>query len=118
MVSFGHGRRGTSSLGCLVMLVIFAAAVYYGLHVGEIYWRYYELLDDMRQQARLARIFPDDSIHRHLAAQADSLLGQGPKFRIQRGPNTVIISTEYQEPLDLPFLKRMLVLRPRAEEPF
>jgi hypothetical protein len=100
------------------MLVIFAAAVYYGLHIGEIYWRYYELLDDMRQQARLARVFPDDSIHRHLAAQADSLLGQGPKFLIERGPNQVTITTQYEEPLDLPFLKRTFVLRPRAQEPF
>jgi hypothetical protein len=118
MVSLRPGRRGTSTLGCLVMLVVFSAAVYYGLHVGNIYWRYYELLDGMRQQARLARVFPDDSIQRHMTAQADSLLGQAPRFRIHRGPDQVTITAEYSEQLDLPLLKRTLVLRPHAEEPF
>jgi len=118
MVNPGSRRRGASSFGCLVMLVLFGAAAYYGLHIGEIYWRYYQLLDDMRQQARLARVFPDDSIHRHLTAQADSLLGEAPSFKIYRGPNHVTISAVYAEKLDLPLLKRTLVLRPNAEEPF
>ena len=113
-----NARRGASGLGCLVMLLIFAAAAYYGGHVGEIYWRYYQLLDDMRQQAKLASVFPDDSIHRHLTAQADSLLGQAPRFKIHRGSRLVTITTEYSEALDLPLLKRTLVLRPHAEEPF
>jgi len=111
-------RRGTSTFGCLVMLVLFVGAVYYGIHVGEIYWRYYELLDGMRQQARLARVFPDDSIRLHLTAQADSLLGESPRFVIQRGPARTTISTEYSETLELPLLKRTIVLRPRVQEPF
>ena len=118
MVSLRPGRRGTSSFGCLVMLILLGAAAFYGLHIGEIYVRYYQLLDDMRQQAKLARVFPDDSIHRHLTAQADSLLGEAPRFQIHRGTNQVTISTEYSERLDLPLLKRTLVLRPRAEEPY
>jgi hypothetical protein len=118
MVSLRPGRRGASTFGCLVMAVLFGAAVFYGLHVGEIYLRYWQLLDDMRQQAKLARLFPDDSIHRHLTAQADSLLGEAPRFQIHRGANRVTISTEYSEQLDLPLLKRTVVLRPRAEEPY
>ena len=118
MVTLRRERRGASGLGCLVMIVLLGAAAYYGSHVGEVYWRYYQLLDDMRQQARLARIFPDDSITRHLTAQADSLLGQAPRFKIHRGTSRVTITTEYSEALDLPLLKRTLVLRPHAEEPF
>ena len=118
MVSLRRGRRGTSGLGCLVMLVVFGAAVYYGLHIGAIYMRYYELLDDMQQQARLGSVFPDDSIQRHLGFQADSLLGQPLHFQIHRAPSRMTISTEYSEELNLPLLKRTFVLKPYASEPF
>jgi hypothetical protein len=110
--------KGTTTLGCLVMLVVFGIAVFYGVHVGEIYWRYYELVDGMRQQARLAGVYSDDSIRIHLTAQADSLLGTSPRFLIHRGPARATISTEYSEELDLPLLKRTLVLRPHVQEPF
>ena len=110
--------KGTTTLGCLVMLVVFGVAVFYGVHVGEIYWRYYELVDGMRQQARLAGVYSDDSIRIHLTAQADSLFGTSPLFLIHRGPARATISTEYSEELDLPLLKRTLVLRPHVQEPF
>jgi hypothetical protein len=117
MVSFRPPRRGASTLGCLVSTALFLAAVYYGIHIGGIYWRYYQLLDDMRQQAIFARQNPDDVIQTRLTAQADSLLGNAPRFRIQRTNRQVIIDTEYSETVDLPLLKKTFVLRPRAEEP-
>jgi hypothetical protein len=117
MVSIRPSRRGASSLGCLVSAALFLAAAYYGIHVGGIYWRYYQLLDDMRQQAIFARQNPDDVIKGRLTAQADSLLGNAPRFRIQRTNSRVIIDTEYQETVDLPLLKRTFTLRPRAVEP-
>ena len=112
-------RRGASTFGCLVMVALFAAAVYYGSHIGPIYWRYYELLDDMRQQARFATTTTDSAIQVHLQAQADSLLGGSPPFRISRGgrPNHITIDTQYSESIDLPLLKRTIVFRPHAEEP-
>jgi hypothetical protein len=112
-----RARRGASTLGCLVSLILFVAAAYYGIHVGGIYWRYYELLDDMRQQAIFARQNTDDVIQSRLTAQADSLLGSSPRFRIQRTESRVIIDTEYSESVDLPLLKKTFVLRPRADEP-
>ena len=117
MVSLRRQRRGASTLGCLVSLALFLAAAYYGIHVGGIYWRYYELLDDMRQQAIFAGQNTDDVIQGRLTAQADSLLGNSPRFRIQRGNRRVIIDTEYTENVDLPLLKRAFILRPRVEEP-
>jgi hypothetical protein len=98
-------------------MVLFLAAAYYGIHIGGIYWRYYQLQDDMRQQAIFARQNPDAVIQRRLTAQADSLLGNAPRFRIQRTNSRVSIDTEYQESVDLPLLKRTFTLRPRAEEP-
>ena len=117
MVSLRSGRRGASTLGCLVSMVLFLAAVYYGIHVGGIYWRYYQLLDDMRQQAIFAGQNTDDVIQSRLIAQSDSLLGNAPRFRITRGNRQVTIDTEYHETVDLPMLKKTFVLRPRVEEP-
>ena len=99
-------------------LLLFAAAVYYGVHIGKVYLRYYELLDGMRTQARLAPSLPDDVIYRRLTGQADSLLGRSPRFRITRGghPNRILIETEYTDSVDLPLFKHGFVLRPRAEE--
>ena len=117
MVSPGLRRRGASTLGCLFSLALLAAAAYYGVHIGGVYLRYYELLDGMRQQARFAGQVSDAVIETHLLAQADSLLGQAPDFRIHRGPGQVTIQTEYSETVDLPLFRHTFVLHPVAEAP-
>jgi hypothetical protein len=121
MVNLGRtSRRGAGGLGCLFSLLLFAAALYYGVHIGQVYLRYYQLLDGMRTQARLAPSLHDDVIYRRLTVQADSLLpGGSPRFTITRGghPNRIVIETEYTDQVDLPLFKHKFVLRPRAEEP-
>jgi len=121
MVSLGRtSRGGRGSLGCLLSLLLFSAALYYGINIGQVYLRYYQLLDGMRTQARLAPSLHDDVIYRRLNAQADSLLtGGSPRFKITRGghPNRIIIQAEYTDRVDLPLFKHTFVLRPRAEEP-
>jgi hypothetical protein len=114
-----RARRGGTSFGCLVALLLFVGALYYGIPVGEIYLRYYRLLDAMRFQASLARSVDDQTITRNLIATADSLLGQTPRFRVIRGGNPVrtTIQTEYTESVELPFVKRTITLRPRVEDP-
>jgi hypothetical protein len=113
-----ESRRGTSTLGCLVSLALFIGALYYGVHIGQVYLRYFELLDDMRGQAHMGAHLSDAQITALLTAQADSLLGETPRFQITRGgrPNRITIQTEYTESVDLPFFKHTFVLRPRAEE--
>jgi hypothetical protein len=81
--------------------------------------RYYEMLDGMRAQARLAPSLDDDVIYRRLTVQADSLLpGGSPRFKITRGgrPNRISIETQYADSVDLPLFKHEFVLGPRAEE--
>jgi hypothetical protein len=120
MVSLSPSRqRGGSTFGCLFSLLLFVAAVYYGVHIGQIYLHYYELLDAMRFQASLAQSVPDLTIVQRLSATADSLLGQTPRFTIDRRTyrNRILIHTEYTERVDLPFFKHTFVLRPRAEAP-
>ena len=72
------GRRGGSNLGCLLSLLLFVAALYYGVHVGEVYLRYYRLLDAMRFQASIAPSVTDEVIKRRLMATADSHPGAHP----------------------------------------
>ena len=96
------GRRGAGNLGCLLSLLLFVAALYYGVHVGEVYLRYYRLLDAMRFQASIAPSVTDEVIKRRLMATADSLLGHTPTFQVVRAgtrpgsrsrPSTGIVST-------------------------
>jgi hypothetical protein len=101
-------------------LLLFIAALYYGVNIGQVYLRYYQLVDGMRTQARLAPSLQDDVIYRRLSEQADSLLpGGSPRFKITRGghPNRIVIETEYTDRVNLPLFKHSFVLRPRAEEP-
>ena len=119
MVSSVHGRRGASSLGCLVTLMLFVVAVYYGVHVGGVYWRFYQLQDDLDQQARFASQLTDQAIRLRVLAQADSLLGQTPDLKIERGgrPYRITIEARYTETVDLPLFNHTFVLHPKAEEP-
>ena len=79
-------RLGSSTLGCVVSLALFVVAVYYGIQIGKVYLRYYQLLDTMRTQAELAPSLDDGVIERRLVARADSLFeGRPPRFRIRRG---------------------------------
>jgi hypothetical protein len=119
MVAGRSTRRGGSSLGCLVSLAIFAAALYYGVHIGEVYLRYYRLLDAMRFQASIAPTLKDDVIQRRLMATADSLLGQSIPIRVERrgNPLRITIRTEYEERVELPFFHHTFLLRPVAEAP-
>ena len=89
------------------------------MHNGGVYWRFFELYDGMRQQARFAGHLTDEAIRLRLLAQADSLFGQSPEFRIERGgrPSRITIQANYTETVQLPLFKHTFMLRPRAEEP-
>jgi hypothetical protein len=121
MVSSSRGTRGGSTLGCLVSLLVFVAALYYGVHVGEVFWRYYQLLDEMKVNARLAPNLADDVIQRRLQAKVQEVFGDDRHmtFRITRGGPTrsITIQTQYRDSVSLPLLKRTFELKPQADEP-
>ena len=81
MVALASSRRGGSTLGCLLSLALFLGAAYYGVHIGEVYLRFYRLQDAMRFQAQMAPNIDNGVIGRRLAATADSILGHAPRFR-------------------------------------
>ncbi len=114
-------RRGTSTAGCLVSVVLFAAAVYYGIHLGQPWVRYYQLLDEMRVSARLAPTLSDGVIRRRLEQKVDelSLPADAKKFVITRkgNPRRITISTVYQETVTAPLLNYTFHFTPETEEP-
>ena len=98
MVSTRQGsRRGTSTAGCLFSLVLFVAAIYYGINIGKPWFRYYQLLDEMRSAARLAPTLSDAVIRRRLDEKVDELglPADANKFQITRSgkPRKIIITS-------------------------
>lgn len=119
MVTRLGNRRGAGAFGCLLTLLFFGAALYYGSHVGAVYWRFYQLQDAMKSQARLAPSLNDDVIRRRLSESAGEILQRDLKFTISRGgkPRKIIITSAYADTVDLPLFKRVFEHKPRAEEP-
>lgn len=110
-------RRGSSSLGCLFSLLVLAAIVYFGVNIGEVYFRYYQYQDAMRQEVRFAAHNNDATILRHLRDQADSLgLPEAAQnVTLQRDGHHIEIEAEYYEHVELPLTVRDVYLNPHAE---
>jgi hypothetical protein len=110
-------RRGASSLGCLFTLFVVAVVVYYGINIGEVYWRFYEFQDDMKQDVRFANNMSTAKILQHLRARADSLglPEDAQDITIKRTLKEISIDAEYTEYIELPFKVKERVFRPHAE---
>ncbi len=112
------GRRlGRTNFGCLLGLLLFVTAIYFGVNVGEPYVRYYRYLDGMKQEARFSARFTDEEVQRHLAALADSLgLPEAAgKVRVRRTTNRISLSTSYYERVEMPLIVRDILFSPQAE---
>ena len=110
-------RAGRSSLGCLFMLLLFSAIVYFGVKIGEVYWRAYEFEDAMKQEVRFAGQITNERMLVHLRAVADSLElpEQARDIQISRTRDHIVLETEYDELVELPLLVRAFHFAPRAE---
>jgi hypothetical protein len=112
-------RSGASSLGCLFTLLVVAALVYFGINVGEAYWRFYQFQDDMRQEVRFAAHTENDAILRHLRASADSLgLPEDARaIALRRDEHLITIESVYDERIEFPGYARDVHFHPHAEGP-
>ncbi len=110
-------RSGRSSLGCLISLLIFAAIIYFGVNAGEVYFRFYQFQDAMRQEARFAAHNSDAVIIRHLQQQADSLgLPEAAGVvTLQRDGRHIEMESEYYDHIELPLMVREVHFNPHAE---
>lgn len=123
MVSPPGSRRGASSSGCLVSLLIFVAALYYGVNIGEVYFRYYRLLDEMQTESRLAPGLDDGTIRRRIQTAIeeiglpDSAGGRQLIIRRTASPREIVIETQYSESVSLPLFNHTFDFHPRATQP-
>jgi hypothetical protein len=110
-------RRGASTLGCLFSLFIVAAIVYFGVNIGQVYWRFYQYQDDMRQEVRFASQRTNDQILAHLRASADSLgLPEAAgKVSIRRTDRSIAVESDYYENIEVPMYVREVHFHPHAE---
>ena len=113
-------RSGRSRLGCLVTLLLVAAAGYFAVDVAEAYLRNYQFQDAMTQEARFAHRKTDAEIARRLQAKADSLglPSDAADVNVERADSSITISSEYTVPIRLPFATRRIAFHPRAERAF
>lgn len=113
-------RRGRSSLGCLVVLLVLIAAVYFAFPVGEAYWKDYRLRDRMQREVDFAHLRTDAEIRARLVAFTDSL-GLPPearRVRLIRTQRRIRIGITYSQEFHLPFVTREVVFAPLVERQF
>lgn len=112
-------RSGASSMGCLFTLLVVAAVIYFGVNIGEVYWRAYQFQDDMRQEVKFAAHSANDVILTHLRASADSLglPEDAQRISIRRTQKTISVDAEYDERIELPMYVRDKHFHPHAEGP-
>jgi len=120
VTSFATRRRGASTVGCLLSLMLTLGMLYYGTALGRIWWRYRSLLDRMETEARFAGSQSDDQVVRQLQSDAldIGIPAEGHRFRIERieVPRGITISTSYQERVDLPLLHKTFSFHPSVSQ--
>src|SRR6266550_9609952 len=111
------GRRGVNSLGCLLLLLLTAAVIYFGVTIGEHYFRFYQYQDSMRQEVKFAAHNSDALILRHLRERADSLgLPEAAgEVTLQRDNRHIELESEYYVHIELPLYVREVRFNPHAE---
>jgi hypothetical protein len=117
----GRRRRGASTTGCLVSLLILVALLYYGVNIGEVYLHYYRLLDAMQTQARVAAALDNGTIHRRVqdAIEEIGLPDEATaQLTITRtpSPREITIETEYDVSVHLPLFDHTFHFHPKAIE--
>jgi len=115
------GRRGASSTGCLFSLLIFVAVLYYGVNIGEVYFRYFRLVDELDTQARLAAALDDGTIRRRVQAAVQDIgipdaAGTNLVIRRTAMPRQIVIETTYNETVHLPLFNHTFQLHPKATQ--
>ena len=115
------GRRGASSTGCLISILVFVALLYYAFHIVPVYLRYYRLLDEIQQQTHLAAAIDDGTIARRIVAEAQDIGlpdEVAANLRVVRTamPRHITIETSYSESVKLPLFNHTFTFHPRASE--
>lgn len=125
MVTPRRDESGKGKLGCLFVVAVVALGIYIGKNFGAVYFRYYQLNDEVKSQASFAPGLTDQAIRDRLVLKADSLgIPLGPKeWQIERtrSPSEISISATYTDSVvvNLPGFRRVYYfhLNPGARAP-
>ena len=111
-------RQGKMNFGCLFTLLILGAVAYYGAGAGASYLKYWQMLDEMKSQARFAPNMEDPVIRRRLVTKAQELElpTEATRFVIRRlaRPREIVITTRWQDTINLPFYAWVITFQPEA----
>jgi hypothetical protein len=115
-------RAGVTKLGCLFVLLLLAAVVYFGIPVGEAYFRYAQYKDRMKQELRFRGAQSDERIKRDMKIVADSLglpeeAGNVVVSR-QVQNRQVTIEADYEEIIHLPGKPKAIRFKPSASDSY
>jgi len=115
-------RRGASTGGCLLSIVVLMVVLYYGINLGRVWYRYFEIQDRMKAAARYSQNQSDNEIRAQLRSDVIDIGLPRDQIRFQlvrvAHPPSITITSEYQEKIDLPLLKRTLTFRPKVYQSF
>jgi hypothetical protein len=110
---------GRSRLGCLVALLALTVALYFGVTIGEVYWKFYRYQDAMQQEARFAQMRTDQAIAGRLASVAESLglpeAARQVEVRRDQAARRIYITAVYSDHVEFPAFVRTFHFAPRAE---
>jgi len=108
VVTAWRDERGKIKLGCLFSILLVVVVIYLAKDFGTVYFRYYQLNDEVNSQASFAPGLTDQAIRDRLVSKADSLgIPLGPKdwqIKRTRSPSEISISGTYTDSvvIDLP----------------
>ncbi len=100
-------QRGAIQLSSMLLLVVFAAALYVGIQVVPIEFHNYELQNRLAQEARIASFYNSDNAQirsrvleyaRHCQLPLDS-----HEIVIERSGGAVTIQVQMRIPVQIPF---------------
>jgi hypothetical protein len=117
VMSRRRDQSGKIKAGCLVMLVLGIAAVYYGIDFIEIRLKAYQMQDQVTEQATFASVVDDNTIRRRLTETATRLdipiTGRQWELRRLQLPDgrRMIIRGEYTDSLVFKPFKRTMYFK-------
>lgn len=101
MVRPRRDEAGKARIGCLFVVLLVALLVYIGKDFAAVYFRYYQLNDEVKTQAGFAPALTDAAIRDRLVLRSDSLdIPIGPKqwqITRTRSPNEISIEGTYDD---------------------
>jgi hypothetical protein len=117
-----RSRAGITKMGCLLVLLLFAAVGYVGIPVGETYFRYMQYKDAMKQELRFRGSQTDERIKRDMQIAADSLglPEQAGNVVVARSPQSrqITIEADYEEVLRFPGYQKAIRFKPTATDSY